>query len=334
MAGGDNSHLPQGGARPPRLARAPRRAPAASRLSARAHGRARAPARRSSPSSPHGCCRRGEAGSRCRSPPIRRTPTILQLESVECGAAALAMVLAYHGRHVPLEQMRVDCGVSRDGSKASGLLRAARAHGLIGARLPQGAARAGRRCRCPRSLFVNFNHFVVLEGFRDGRAYLNDPARGRRSVDAAEFDQAFTGVVLTFERGPGFRARRRARPRWCARSRKYVDGFRPRDRPAPSSWACCSCCPGLVMPWLLGRFVDEVLVAHLRRRGVAAAGRASRSRRCARSVLLAIQAHAPHGHVRPRRARRRAALLRAGARAADGRSSRSAPRARSPRAWT
>jgi NHLM bacteriocin system ABC transporter peptidase/ATP-binding protein len=189
-----------------------------------------------------------------------RTPTVLQLESVECGAAALAMILAFHGRHVPLEQMRVDCGVSRDGSKAGGLLRAARAHGMVARgfkKEPDDLA----RLPLPAIVFWNFNHFVVLEGFRDGRAWLNDPARGRRSVDAAEFDQAFTGVVLTFERGPEFEPG--GHPPSVLRSlRQYLDGFRVAIG-AVFFIGLALVVPGLALPWLLGRFVDEVLVAKL-----------------------------------------------------------------------
>ena len=217
---------------------------------------------------------------------VKRTPTILQLESVECGAAALSMILAYYGRHVPLEQMRVDCGVSRDGSKASGLLRAARAHGL--------AARGFRKepreladMAMPAIVFVNFNHFVVLEGFREGRAYLNDPARGRRSVDAEEFDQAFTGVVLTFERGVDFIPG--GQPPSVLRSlSQYIGGFKGAIA-AAFMIGLLLVLPGLVMPWLLGRFVDEVLVARLP--GVALqllSGLVIAA--LVRSVLLAIQA--------------------------------------------
>ena len=218
--------------------------------------------------------------------PIRRTPTILQLESVECGAAALSMVLAYHGRHVPLEQMRVDCGVSRDGSKASGLLRAARAHGLA-ARGFRKEPRELAEMPMPAIVFVNFNHFVVLEGFRQGRAYLNDPARGRRSVDAAEFDQAFTGVVLTFERGPEFVPGGEA-PSVLRSLAQYLEGFRGAIA-AALVVGLLLVIPGLVMPYLLGRFVDEVLVAHLP--GIAwplLAGLGIAA--LVRSVLLAFQA--------------------------------------------
>jgi NHLM bacteriocin system ABC transporter peptidase/ATP-binding protein len=187
----------------------------------------------------------------------KRTPTILQLESVECGAAALSMVLAYHGRFVPLEQMRVDCGVSRDGSKAGGLLRAARAHGMTARgfkKEPRDLAELPR----PAIVFWNFNHFVVFEGFHEGRVWLNDPARGRRSVDQDEFDQAFTGVVLTFE--PGAEFARGGNPPSVIRSlRQYLDGFRAAIA-AAFLVGLALVIPGLIMPWLLGRFVDEVLV--------------------------------------------------------------------------
>ncbi|MFD4247317.1 NHLP family bacteriocin export ABC transporter peptidase/permease/ATPase subunit [Streptomyces sp. NPDC058525] len=137
-----------------------------------------------------------------------RTPTVLQMEAVECGAAALAMVLGHYGRHVPLEELRIGCGVSRDGSRASNLLKAARGYGLKAKGMQMDlAALAG--VRAPAVLFWEFNHYVVYDGTgrRFGRrgVYVNDPAKGRRFVPMDEFDTSFTGVVLTFEPGEGFR---------------------------------------------------------------------------------------------------------------------------------
>ncbi|MFI5727195.1 NHLP family bacteriocin export ABC transporter peptidase/permease/ATPase subunit [Streptomyces cyaneofuscatus] len=137
-----------------------------------------------------------------------RTPTVLQMEAVECGAAALAMVLAHHGRHVPLEELRIACGVSRDGSRASNVLKAARSYGLRATGMQmESAALAG--VRAPAILFWEFNHYVVYDGpgRRLGRrgVYVNDPDKGRRFVPDEDFDTSFTGVVLVLEPTGGFR---------------------------------------------------------------------------------------------------------------------------------
>ncbi len=141
-----------------------------------------------------------------------RTPLVIQMEAVECGAASLGMVLGHFGRHVSLDVLRVQCGVSRDGSNAANVLKVARQYGCQ-TRGMRTTADEVLKGPFPVILFWNFSHFLVLEGASKDRAYLNDPAVGRRAVPFSEFEKSFSGVALAIEPGDGFeRGGKRSKP--------------------------------------------------------------------------------------------------------------------------
>jgi NHLM bacteriocin system ABC transporter peptidase/ATP-binding protein len=188
------------------------------------------------------------------------TPSILQMEAVECGVASLAMILAHYRKFVPLEQLRVDCGVSRDGIKAGNIVKAARKHGLSARGLrkePDGL----HAVRTPMIVHWNFNHFLVVDGFAQGKVLLNDPAMGRRTVSDAEFDQSFTGIALEFAPGPGFQP--------SGRPRSLVAGLRRRLAGSGTALAylvlagLALVVPGMAIPVFTAVFIDRVLVGHL-----------------------------------------------------------------------
>ena len=127
---------------------------------------------------------------------VAKVPVVMQLETLECGAASLAMVMAYYGKWIPLERVRSDCGVSRDGSKAKNIYLAAEAYGFDVKAYRMTPESLREKGQFPCIIHWNMNHFVVLDGFRGKRVYLNDPARGAVKVSWEEFDRSFTGVVI------------------------------------------------------------------------------------------------------------------------------------------
>lgn len=133
-----------------------------------------------------------------------RVPVVMQMEALECGAAALTMILAYYGKWLPLEQVRADCGVSRDGSNAKNVLRAARSYGMDAKGYRYEPEELKKSGKFPCIIHWNLNHFVVLTGFRGNKAVLNDPAKGNCTVTMEEFDEAFTGICLMIEPGADF----------------------------------------------------------------------------------------------------------------------------------
>ncbi|HEX7707249.1 MAG TPA: NHLP family bacteriocin export ABC transporter peptidase/permease/ATPase subunit [Thermoanaerobaculia bacterium] len=195
-----------------------------------------------------------------RKPPNKRvrTPTVIQMEAVECGAAALAIILGYYNKIVPLEELRMECGVSRDGSKAINVIKAARKYGLEAKGVKYELEDLYDKVQFPCILFWNFNHFLVLEGFRGGKAYLSDPATGPRVITIEELDGSFSGVVLTFKPGPEFKRGGR-KPSMAAALRRRLEG----NEAALMYVVLCGLMlviPGLIVPTFTRVFIDEYLI--------------------------------------------------------------------------
>jgi ATP-binding cassette, subfamily C, bacterial len=188
-----------------------------------------------------------------------KTPTLLQMEAVECGAVALGIILGYYGRIVPLTELRRECGVSRDGSKASNILKAARLYDLEAKGFKKSLEDV-QAIPPPFIVFWNFNHFVVVEGFnkKQNSVYLNDPATGPRKISFEEFDQAYTGVVLILQKGEDFQ--KGGRKKGIVASLGY--------RLSNSRQALILCLaagllltiPRLAVPAFTQIFIDEILV--------------------------------------------------------------------------
>jgi ABC-type bacteriocin/lantibiotic exporter with double-glycine peptidase domain len=186
-----------------------------------------------------------------------KVPTVLQMESVECGAVALSIILGHFGKFVPLEKLRIACGVSRDGLKATNIIKAAKEFGLEA----KGYAKSIEKLmqiKSPAIIFWNFNHFLVLEGFTKNKVYLSDPAQGRYQVSHAEFDESYTGVVLTFNPSDKFEKGNEKRGLISSLSTRITNSKTSIIYIVLASLFLVV--PGLVVPSFLKVFIDKYLV--------------------------------------------------------------------------
>jgi NHLM bacteriocin system ABC transporter peptidase/ATP-binding protein len=186
-----------------------------------------------------------------------KVPTVLQMESVECGAAALSIILGYFGKFVPLEKLRIACGVSRDGLKATNILKAAKEFGLEA----KGYAKSIEKLmqiQTPAIIFWNFNHFLVLEGFTKNKVYLSDPAQGRYTVSHQEFDDSYTGVVLTFNPSENFEKGNEKRGMMAALASRVSNSKLSIAYIVLVSLFLVI--PGLIIPSFIQIFIDKYLI--------------------------------------------------------------------------
>ena len=135
---------------------------------------------------------------------VVKVPVILQMEALECGAASLAMVMAYYKKWVPLSEVRAECGVSRDGSNAFNVLEAAKRYGMECRAKAYKLESLMAKANYPAIVFWNRNHFLVVDGFKGKYAYLNDPARGRVRLPIEEFKKSYCNVCLECKPGKDF----------------------------------------------------------------------------------------------------------------------------------
>lgn len=186
-----------------------------------------------------------------------KTPTVLQMEAVECGAASLSMMLGYYGKYVPLAELRQACGVSRDGVTAANILKAARNYGLVAKGFKK-SLEGLQQLRPPFIVFWHFNHFLVVDGFGRDRVYLNNPATGPMTVSYQDFDEGYTGVVLVMEPGAEFQ-RGGTKP-------NVVSALSSRLRGSTGALLYCVLAgfllviPNLALPVFTQVFIDNVLI--------------------------------------------------------------------------